>query len=125
MLILLGYIQVYLVDLFLLVARLFPIFLFVPFLNSRVLNSQLLKYIIIFYIAMGIRPSIIIIDEIRDEWEVVLLSELVVGIFIGLIFATPFGLLPLLVNLLIINEGLVLVIQLTQPPGLSLRNSRH
>ena len=90
MLILLGYIQVYLVDLFLLVARLFPIFLFVPFLNSRVLNSQLLKYIIIFYIAMGIRPSIIIIDEIRDEWEVVLLSELVVGIFIGLIFATPF-----------------------------------
>lgn len=90
MLILLGDIQTYFIDLFLLVARLFPIFLFIPFLNSRVLNSQLLKYIIIFYIAMGIRPSIIITDEVRNIWEIILLSELLLGVLIGLLFATPF-----------------------------------
>lgn len=90
MLILLGYIQTYLVDLFLLVARLFPIFLFIPFLNSRILNSQLLKYIIIFYIAMGIRPNIIITDEVRNIWEIILLSELLLGVLIGILFATPF-----------------------------------
>ncbi|MCX2589246.1 MULTISPECIES: type III secretion system export apparatus subunit SctT [Proteus] len=88
--ILFGYLQVYLVDLLLLVARLFPVFMFIPFLNSRVLNSQLLKYIIVFYVAMGIKASIPITDNIRDSWGIILISELVIGILIGMLIATPF-----------------------------------
>ncbi|MGM7461791.1 type III secretion system export apparatus subunit SctT [Proteus mirabilis] len=90
MLVLLQYIQSYLIDIFLLIARLFPIFMFIPFLNSRVLNSQLLKYIIIFYIALGIKPSITITGVLRETWAIVLISELIIGLVIGLLLATPF-----------------------------------
>lgn len=90
MLVLLQYIQSYLIDLFLLIARLFPIFMFIPFLNNRVLNSQLLKYIIIFYIALGIKPCITITEVLRETWAIVLISELIIGLVIGLLLATPF-----------------------------------
>ncbi|MEQ4924320.1 type III secretion system export apparatus subunit SctT [Proteus hauseri] len=90
MLILFENIKIYLVDLLLLAARLIPTFMFIPFLNSKVLNSQLLKYVVIFYIAMGIKPSITIVDSTRNLWGVILISELVIGIFIGLLLATPF-----------------------------------
>ncbi|OAT44960.1 type III secretion system inner membrane protein [Proteus hauseri ATCC 700826] len=90
MLILFEHIKFYLVDIFLLAARLLPTFMFIPFLNSRVLNSQLLKYIVVFYMAMGIKPSILIVESIRNLWGIVLISELIVGIFIGLLLATPF-----------------------------------
>lgn len=90
MLILTNYLQIYLIDLLILVARLFPVFIFIPFLNSRILNSQLLKYIVIFYIAMGIKSSIPITDDIRNNWGVILISELIIGILIGLLIATPF-----------------------------------
>lgn len=90
MLILFEHVKVYLIDLFLLVARLFPVFMFIPFLNSKILNSQFLKYIIVFFIAAGLRPTITITLTLRDNWPIVLIGELVIGIVIGLLLATPF-----------------------------------
>ncbi|MBI6528179.1 type III secretion system export apparatus subunit SctT [Proteus vulgaris] len=90
MLILFEYFKDDLIDIFLLMARLFPAFMFIPFLNSRVLNSQFLKYVVIFYIALGIKVSIPISDDIKDNGIIILISEILIGLFIGLLLATPF-----------------------------------
>lgn len=84
------YFKTYFIDISLLIARLFPIFIFIPFLNSRILNSQLLKSIVIFFIAMGLKNSIFITNEIRSHWILIIISELIIGLFIGLLLATPF-----------------------------------
>lgn len=75
-------------------ARILPIFILLPFLNTGIISSVVVRYSLIFVITIGIYPAIdtnILLTNLNPiEYGVMILKETVIGATIGITLALPF-----------------------------------
>ncbi|POT59499.1 EscT/YscT/HrcT family type III secretion system export apparatus protein [Citrobacter amalonaticus] len=73
-------------------ARLLPIFLLLPYLNSQMLGGMIVKNVIIIFIVIGFLPLLAgqYADIIDMPFLAVVFKEIIVGLMCGFCFAIPF-----------------------------------
>jgi len=73
-------------------ARLLPIFLLLPYLNSQMLGGMIVKNVIIIFIVIGFLPSLAgqYVDIIDASFLIIILKEVIIGLICGFCFAIPF-----------------------------------
>ena len=73
-------------------ARLLPVFLLLPYLNSSMLGGVIVKNVIIIFIAIGFSPLIAgqYIDIVNQPFLIIILKEIIIGLICGFCFAIPF-----------------------------------
>lgn len=73
-------------------ARLFPIFIFLPYMNSQMLGGMLVKNVIIIFIVIGFMPRLLAqYPDVMDvPFAVVIIKEALIGLVCGFAMAIPF-----------------------------------
>ncbi|WP_255710018.1 type III secretion system export apparatus subunit SctT [Lelliottia sp. WAP21] len=73
-------------------ARLLPVFILLPLLNSQLLGGMIVKNVIIIFIVIGFTPLLAgqYIDIVNQPFLVIILKEAVIGLICGFCFAIPF-----------------------------------
>ncbi|WP_049841084.1 type III secretion system export apparatus subunit SctT [Klebsiella sp. RIT-PI-d] len=73
-------------------ARLLPVFLMLPYLNSQMLGGMIVKNVIIIFIAFGFMPRLAdqYADITNEPFIFIILKEVVIGLICGFCFAIPF-----------------------------------
>lgn len=73
-------------------ARLLPIFLLLPYLNSQMLGGMIVKNVIIIFIALGFMPLLAgqYADVMDEPFLMILSKEVIIGVICGFCFAIPF-----------------------------------
>lgn len=73
-------------------ARLLPVFLLLPYLNSQMLGGMIVKNVIIIFIVVGFMPRLAeqYTDIIDLPFVAIILKEVIIGLICGFCFAIPF-----------------------------------
>nr|WP_318383139.1 type III secretion system export apparatus subunit SctT [uncultured Enterobacter sp.] len=73
-------------------ARLLPIFLFLPYLNSQMLGGMMVKNVIIIFMVVGFLPRLLsqYADIVETPFLVIIAKEVVIGLIAGFALALPF-----------------------------------
>ncbi len=73
-------------------ARLLPVFLLLPYLNSQMLGGMIVKNVIIIFIVVGFSPLLVgqYADIVGLPFLIVVSKEVIIGLICGFCFAIPF-----------------------------------
>ncbi|MBJ3591402.1 type III secretion system export apparatus subunit SctT [Salmonella enterica subsp. enterica serovar Saintpaul] len=104
-------------------ARLLPIFLLLPYLNSQILGGMIVKNVIIIFIVIGFMPLLTgqYADIIDMPFVMVVLKEIIIGMICGFCFAIPFWIVLAIGEIIDNQRGAT--ISSTMNPGIGVDTS--
>lgn len=104
-------------------ARLLPIFLLLPYLNSQILGGMIVKNVIIIFIVIGFMPLLTgqYVDIIALPFMMVVLKEMIIGLICGFCFAIPFWIVLAIGEIIDNQRGAT--ISSTMNPGIGVDTS--
>lgn len=104
-------------------ARLLPIFILIPYLNSQLLGGMIVKNVIIIFIVIGFMPLLSgqYVDIVDTPFMMVLLKEVIIGLICGFCLAIPFWIVLAIGEIIDNQRGAT--ISSTMNPGIGVDTS--